>query len=274
MRKSVTSTAAVSGAERLEREGRCLGVMPAKGGDGASAVLANLAAELARDPAIRVLVMDLSLPFGDVALFLTSGLMTHDLADFTDESARLDGNLLEVMAHHVSPNLHLIAAPPTLDRYLRIQTADVQRLIELARAQYDHVLIDLGLDGISLSVLDALDMLVLVATLNVASVRHVDQLTQLWASLGNPPHKLSLVVNHEGANTAVRVVDLEKAVGLTVVRKLPQDNALMQASQLQGIPAVLLRPKSAFARAISAWAQEWTGQRAQEKRSWLRFGNK
>ncbi len=248
--------------------------MPAKAGDGASAVLANLAAELARNLAARVLVIDLSLPFGDVALFLTSVTMAHDLADLTDETARLDGELLEVMAHHVSPNLHLIAAPLTLDRFLRIQPHDVQRLITLARAQYDHVLIDLGLDAISLSVLDELDTLVLVATLNVASVRHVDQLAQLWASLGNAPEKLSLVVNHEGANTAVRVADLEQAVGLSVARQLPQDHALMQASQLQGVPAVLLRPKSAFARAISAWAQEWSGQPAQEKRSWLRFGTK
>lgn len=269
-RTSTQAAAAASG----ERAGRCLGFIPAKGGDGASAVLANLAAELARQSAVRVLVIDLSLPFGDVALFLTSGVMAHDLADLTDEMARLDGELLEVMAHHVSPNLHLIAAPLTLDRFLRIQPTDVQRLIALALAQYDHVLIDLGLDAISLSVLDGLDMLVLVATLNVASVRHVDQLAQLWASLGNAPAKLSLVVNHQGAHTAVRVPDLEKAVGLTVARQLPQDNALMQASQLQGVPAVLLRPKSAFARAISAWAQEWSGQPAQEKRAWLRFGTK
>lgn len=256
------------------RAGRCLGLMPAKAGDGASAVLANLAAELARDPATRVLVIDLSLPFGDIALYLTSGVMAHDLADLTDETARLDGELLDVMAHHVSPNLHLIPAPLTLDRFLRIQPLDVQRLITVAREQYDHVLIDLGLDAISLSVLDALDLLVLVATLNVASVRHVDQLVQLWSSLGNAPHKLQLVVNHEGASTAVRVADMEKAVGMNVARQLPQDNALMQASQLKGVPAVLLRPKSAFARAVIAWAQEWTGQRAQEKRTWLRFGTK
>ncbi len=256
------------------RRGRCLGVMPAEGGDGASAVLSNLAAELAKAPALRVLVIDLALPFGDVALFLTSATVAHDLADVTGEIGRLDGELLEVMSHHVSPNLHLIAAPATLDKFLRIQPADVRRLLGVALDQYDHVLLDLGLDAVSLSVLDALDALVLVASLNVASVRRVNQLVQLWDGLGNDRAGLTLVVNREGAPAALRVADLEKAVGLTVARQIPQDNALMQASQLQGVPAVLLRPKSAFARAVAAWVHEWTGQRAQEKRSWLRFGTK
>ena len=252
----------------------CIGVMPAKGGDGASCVAANLATELSKLPSLRVLLIDLSLPFGDVELFLTRDTTMHNLADFADEIERLDGALLEGMTHHITANFHLIQSPQTIDQLLHITPGYVDRLIRIAVQHYDYVLLDLQLDTVSLSVLELLDQLVLVTTMNVPSVRHASQVIRMWESLGYAAAKLSIVVNAFTSKSIVRIADFEKTVGLRVSRVLPRETDSVEASLLKGIAAVLLKPTSDFAKSINAWAAELTGHTPTEKSIWQHFGIK
>jgi len=253
---------------------RCIGVMPAKGGDGATCVAANLAAQLSQTPSLRVLLIDLSLPFGDVELYLTRETGVHNLADFADEIERLDGALLEGMASHISSNFHLIQSPQTIDQLMHISPGYVDRLIRIAIQHYDYVLLDLQLDTISLSVLELLDQLVVVTTMNVPSVRHTSQILRMWESLGYAPAKLSIVVNAFNSQSIVRIADFEKTVGRRVSRVLPLETEGVEASLLKGIPAVLLKPKSDFSKSINAWAAELTGRTPTDKSIWQHFGIK
>ncbi len=253
---------------------RCIGVMPAKGGDGASCVVANLASELSQTPNLRVLLIDLSLPFGDVELFLTRETAMHHLADFAVEIERLDGALLEGMTHHLATNFHLIQSPQTIDQLLHITPGYVDRLIRIAVQHYDYVLLDLQLDKISLSVLELLDQLVVVTTMNVPSVRHASQIIRMWESLGYATAKLSIVVNAFSSKSIVRIADFEKTVGLRVSRVLPLASDGVEASLLKGTAAVQLKPKSDFAKNIHAWAMELTGRTPTEKSIWQHFGIK
>ncbi len=253
---------------------RCIGVMPAKGGDGASCVVANLASELSQTLNLRVLLIDLSLPFGDVELFLTHETAMHNLADFADEIERLDGALLEGMTHHIAANFHLIQSPQTIDQLLHITPGYVDRLIRIAVQHYDYVLLDLQLDTVSLSVLELLDQLVVVTTMNVPSVRHASQVIRMWESLGYAAAKLSIVVNAFTQKSIVRIADFEKTVGLRVSRVVPLESDGVEISLLKGIAAVRLKPKSDFAKTINAWAAELTGRTPTEKSIWQHFGIK
>jgi pilus assembly protein CpaE len=254
--------------------GRCIGFMPATGGDGCTCVMANLGAEIAKSPGLRVLLIDLSLPFGNVELFLTNESAAHDLADFSDEIERLDGALLEVMTHHLAPNMHLIHAPESLSQLLHVTPAYVERLIRIALHHYDYLLIDMGLDAISLRVLELLDQLVVVSTASLPSVRRASQITRLWESLGYAAAKLSLVVNRMGNSPQVQLGDIEKAVGLKVSRVLPEESDQMEESLLKGVATILLKPRSGFAKAIAAMAAQLTGQPVTEKSIWHRLGIK
>jgi pilus assembly protein CpaE len=253
---------------------RCIGVMPAKGGDGATCVVANLAAQLSQTPSLRVLLIDLSLPFGDVELYLTRETGLHNLADFADEIERLDGALLEGMTSHITSNFHLIQSPQTIDQLMHITPSYVDRLIRIAIQHYDFVLLDLQLDTISLSVLELLDQLVLVTTMNVPSIRHASQILRMWESLGYAAEKLSVVVNTFSNQSIVRIADFEKTVGLRVNRVLPLETDSVEASLLKGIPAVLLKPKSDFSKSITAWTAELTGRTPTDKSIWQHFGIK
>jgi pilus assembly protein CpaE len=254
--------------------GRCIGFMPAKGGDGCTCALANLAAEMAKTPSLRLLLIDLSLPFGDLEMFLTKEAGAHDLGGFSDEIDRLDGPLLEQMAHHLTPNLHMIHGPQSLDHLLHVTPAYVERLIGITRNHYDYVLIDLGLDAISLSALATLDQLVMVCTMSMPSVRRASQVIHLWASMGYLASKLTLVVNNVSGHDPVPVSDFEKTVGLRVRRVLPQEIDGVQASLLNGQACINIKPRSDYAKAIAAWAAEITGQSTPGKSIWQRLGIK
>lgn len=256
------------------KNSRCIGFMPAKGGDGASCLAANLAAELSQAANLRVLLIDLSLPFGDVELYLTRGPGLHNLADFADEIERLDGALLEGMTSHISSNFHLIPSPQTIDQLMHISPGYVDRLIRIAMQRYDYVLLDLQLDTLSLSVLELLDQLVLVTTMTVPSVRHASQILRMWDSLGYAAAKLSVVVNAFSNQSLIRIADFEKTVGVQVSRVLPKETEVIAASLLKGTAAVLLKPKSDFAKSLNAWAAELTGRTPTEKSIWQHFGIK
>lgn len=254
--------------------GRCWGVMSAKGGDGASVLTANLAAELARNPHHRVLLVDLSLPFGDVDLLLSREAAAHDLGDFTGEIERLDGELLEVMTQHLADNLHLIRSLQSIDKLLHVKPADVERLIRMALLTYDHVVLDMGLDAVGLSVMDQLSQLIVVATPTVSSVRRASQISQMWANLGYPTEQLKLVLRLSSSRPELSLEDVEHTVGRHVSCSLPHDTSGLHDSLMQGTALVLLKPKSEFAKIIAAWVAELTGQSQPGESLWHRLGIK
>lgn len=255
---------------------RRIAFMSAKGGDGGTCVAANIATALVRDPTQRVLIIDLSLPFGDIEMYLTNKPITHDLADFSEEVARLDSALVDSMVHKLSDNLHLIVSPPSFDKVIHVSPDHVVRLIDAISYDYDFVLIDVGagVDPVSLSVLEKLDLLVVVGTLTVPSLRRTSQILRLWESLGYPVSKVAIAINRFSHKASIQISDFEKASGKKISRTLPNDTSAVQESLLKGIPSISLDPKSEFSQALFEWADELAGKPAQSKSLWHRLKSK
>lgn len=256
----------------VDNSARIVGFMSAKGGDGGTCVAANIASALARDPSKRVLVIDLSLPFGDIEMFLTNQKQAHDLADFSDEIDRLDVALMDSMVEHLTDNLDLIPSPLSVDRLIHIKAAHIDRIIELSSSSYDYVIIDIGagIDPISIHALGKLSQLIVVATMTVPSVKRATQVLRYWEELGLDSAKLTLAVNRYHTKTDIKIADIEKAMNRRVIYYLPQDNAGVQESLLKGVPLIDLRPKSDFSQAIIDWSSEWLGK-VQGKSLWQRL---
>jgi pilus assembly protein CpaE len=257
---------------------RQFGFISAKGGDGGSCVAANLAAAIAElNTEARILALDLSLPFGDLEMYLSDTPAKHDLADFSDEVDRLDTSLLESMVHPVSENLELIASPRAFEKVIHVVPDNVSRFLEIAGAAYQFQVIDLGssIDPVGLQVIERLDYLVIVATLTMPSLRRTGQLLRLCESLGYPLDKVLVVVNKYSSKAAISKDDFESAMGKKIFKLLPQDSDAVQESLLKGVSIVSNTPKSPLTREIKDWASELTGISTNESKSlWHRFGIK
>lgn len=254
-----------------------IGFISAKGGDGGTCVLANIAAALAKNEKNRIVVVDLSLRYGDVEIYLTNKNITNNLMSFSNAADRLDGTLLDLMTHHVSDNLHLIPSPSTLEDILKIKIDDVEKLIDILGAHYDFVLLDIGtgLDPISIRIWDKLDKLIVTSTMTIPSARRSSQILHLWESMGLSAKKTAILISRAGGPSDLSVDDYEKAVGKKIWRTVYREFMGIQQSLLQGIPVIDIKPNSKFTEAVLDLASELNGKPIKRKFSlWAYLGIK
>jgi pilus assembly protein CpaE len=252
---------------------RTIGLVAAKGGDGATCIAANLAAALARCPGTRVMAIDLSLPFGDLDIHLTGEQPTHDLADVLAQIERLDASLLDTMAHPVGEQLRLVVSPADFERLVEVRPEPVARLLTLAADSYRFVVVDLGTgtDPVSLSLLDTFDQLLMVATPDIASLRRAGKVLRMWQASGHPLSRVGLVVNRITAHPEVPVTRFAATLGLPVVREIADEPEGVGESLLEGAPVLATAPASAFSRAVRRWAADLSGTPPTEESLWTSF---
>lgn len=261
------------GARRAKGAVRTLGVVSAKGGDGATCVAANLAAALARCADTRVMALDLALPFGDLEIFLTPEQPQHDLTDVLAQVERLDATLLDTLAHPLGTRLRLLPSPASFERFVEVKPALVSRLLTLAAESYDFVVADLGTgtDPVSLSLLDRFDQLLLVATPDIASLRRGARVLRTWRNMGCDNARIGLVANRLTAHPEVPVARFAATLDLPVLREIAEEQAGVGQSLLEGSPVLVTAPASAFSRAIRRWAADLAGVQPEEESLWNSF---
>ena len=122
------------------REGRVVTVFSAKGGVGKTTFSTNLGAYLA-STGVGVLLLDLDLGFGDVAISLQL-MHERSMSDAVAMSGALDEQgLASIVTKHES-GLHAVCAPSEPGDVDRISGATVGEVIRVARRMYDVVVID------------------------------------------------------------------------------------------------------------------------------------
>lgn len=254
--------------------GRVLGFVSSKGGDGSSCIMANLAFALSQVPETRVLAVDVSLPFGDLDMYLTGDNHPQDLADISAQSDRLDKSLLDSMVQHLSRTLDLIPSLPTFEKIVDIEPERVSRLIQIATNFYDYILVDFGssLDQVGIWVLEHLDELCIVSTPSLPSLRRAGQLHKLSKEFDDPMSSIEIILNRADTSFPISSSKIEKIIGRPINKRFPSDTEAVQESLLIGQPFVQLAPKSKLSETIVDWAADLTGSSPRKRRSlWQRL---
>jgi pilus assembly protein CpaE len=233
-----------------------------KGGSGATFVATQVAHALAQGGRRRVLLIDLDLPFGDAALCLTEQAPMRGLADVAREFDRLDADLLRSSLTEVSPGLQVLAAPQDPSPAVELEPAQVRRIVQLARTTHDHVVIDVGraFGAVALQALDLADRVGAVLQLTLPHVRDAQRLRRLLASLDLAPHKLRWIVNRHQRDGALKVEDLRRLLGASVVSTVPNQYEWAAAAVNQGRPVAEIAPRSPLARALAQLAGDLTAE--------------
>ncbi len=169
-----------------------------RGGIGTSTLAVNLAIGLVGLWEAPVMLLDLVLMAGQIALMLNMPLKRTwaDLAGI--KSSDLDEEVLRsISARHLS-GLDFIAAPtyPTDAEMLTEDT--LKTAIQMIRPQYDYIIADLPHDfsDISLQALDAADLILLMMAPELSSVRAAAAALDTYSRLGYPKEKIKLILNY------------------------------------------------------------------------------
>ena len=259
------------------RPGLSIGVMSAKGGDGGSFVAANLATCLARASEGRALLIDLALPFGDVEMFLELHKPQYDLADFCEDTSRLDRELFEMMTLRMSSGLHFIPPLRALDRFGAIVPERIEGLIRRAAMYYRHIVIDLGsgITPVGLDLMRLVDQLAVVATPTVPSLRKASQILGIWERIGREPHRLLAVGNRMARKWDLTAEEFEEALRQRLAWQLPNVPEALNQAVMAGQPLVQHAPRSPMTAQLERWAAELGGGLVQKPKEslWQRLMN-
>ena len=239
------------------RDSKLLVFMGAKGGVGATSIACNFAVALAQDRSKRTLLIDLNLPLGDVALNL--GVTPQfSTVDALEESDCLDSALLwELLEKHDS-GLHVLAAPGEYP-YLEPDADALERLLTVARGEFDYVVVDAGsrFDIAGTALHRTASTIYLVTQSGIPELRNANRLiNQIFA---DSKTNVEIVLNRFQSKTiGISEEQINSALTRPVKWKIPNDHAVMLKMQNDGSPLIL--SDAPIAKTICEMAQSVTGE--------------
>ncbi|NLY56771.1 MAG: response regulator [Firmicutes bacterium] len=230
-------------------EGRIVTVFSAKGGVGKTTIATNLAVALATE-GFRVVLVDLDLQFGDIALMLdlTPKRTITDLVGEGELTAELVGDYL---LEHVS-GVRVLPAPLRPEEAELVSPAQVQQILGLLKKDYDFVLVDTApaFLGPILAALDLSEQILLLTTLELSALKNVKLSLETMLSLQYPPEKIRVIINRYATDIGISLDEYEKHLGVSTAGKIPSDGRTVVEAVNKGVPFILSNPKAPVSAAI------------------------
>ena len=201
--------------------GKVIGFLSAKGGCGATTLACHVAWELQNQTRKRVLLADLDLTSGLVG-FLMKTPSSYSILDAVKNLSRLDESLWKALIVENRPNLSVIPAPASYSRWDHPDENQLKQILQFMRTQHDWIVLDLGrsLNSIATAVLDEIDQLFLVSTLEVVALHGLKSIVH---GLFDQGEKLQLVLNRTPKLMDISTQELEKILGRSLYAALPND---------------------------------------------------
>ena len=229
-------------------------------GGGAPAPAGKAGAEIPV-PTSRVLLIDLDLQFGQVATHLNL-MPRYDIGGLaTDEQALADPELARVHLTSHSSGLVVLAAPVRPEADFRVTLDHLQRIIELFRPWFDHIIVDLGsrLDPRTLWLLEQADAHVFVLFPEIAALRGMSLLMAFLAETTPLKSRAVIVVNHVFPKELLKARDVENLLRTKPAAEIPYTGVEMIRAVNEGVPLVMSHPASPAALALREVAQAAIG---------------
>lgn len=252
-----------------KKTGKLLVFMGAKGGVGVTSVACNFAVALAQDASQKTILIDLDLPLGDAALNL--GIVPeYSTVNALQESDRLDASFLSKLLVRHNSGVWVLAAPGKFPHY-QPTSESIDKLLSVARQEFDNVVVDLGsrFNLQDASLFNDASTIYLVTQAGIPELRNSNRLINQFFSAGGP--KLEIVLNrHESHTLDLAEEHITKALTRPVQWKVPNDHSAMRKMQINATPLAL--GDSPVARMIKQMASFAKGdQQVQAKKKAFSF---
>jgi pilus assembly protein CpaE len=218
--------------------GRLMVFLGAKGGSGVTTVACNFAVSVAQESKQRTLLIDLDLPLGDAALNL--GITPqYSTVNALQNSSRLDSNYLDKLLNKHSSELSVLAAP---GKFAQVQIANdaIERLLTVARQDYDYVVVDAGnrLDLAGTTLFESANSVYLITQVSVPELRNSNRLVTEFFNTSST--KLEIVLNrYTPRSLGVDEGHITQALTRPATWRIPNDYATARRTQNTATPLSL-----------------------------------
>lgn len=239
------------------RPGRVIAVFSSKGGIGKSMLSANLAIFLHRVSGQKTLAVDMSLPFGNLDMYLDL-VPTRGVADLLAKGDDLDQSVIEQALTRHSTGISLLAGSrgdPT-----EPPSAGACTALWRALAQYPGiVVVDLGsyIEGPQAAALAVADLVVVPVSPLISSVGLMPTMRQGLRDLGIPDSRIMPVLNRNVPDGDAIPADMvARLMGGKPRHVLPWGGALVASSLNNGVTLAEHPENFPLARALGVLASD------------------
>jgi pilus assembly protein CpaE len=210
------------------------------GGCGKTFFATNMAAYLAKATNKRVILVDLDLQFGEVAvaLRLRTSRTIAQLVEEDDIAAALPQF---VMTHDAGYDV--LCAPEDPIAAERVGPREATEVLKAAQAAYDYVVVDTppALNEVVLAAFDRSQSLVVMATMDVPSLRNLRVFLATVDRLQLDAEHVSLVLNKAESGTGIDIAQLQRVYPQGFTAVLPYATEVTRSIN-RGQPVILTAP--------------------------------
>ncbi len=229
---------------------RVISIVSPKGGVGKTSIATNLAFILGAKHPNKVVLVDLDLQSPAVSTQLNIYPQATIEHAVSPEAQRDTLILKTLLVKHEKGFYVLPGAISPASRDL-ITGDQIRTLIQQLKTEFEYVLLDTagGISDITLSVLDECNAVMLVSTLDLASVKSLKREIEVIKQIGLLPTHRIFVVNQAQRNSGLRVKDIEDLMGFPV-NVLIQREPDVLTSINRGEPMSSGKKKNGFTKGI------------------------
>jgi pilus assembly protein CpaE len=241
-----------------KKRGAILSVFASKGGTGATSVAANLGVALANIPNSKTVIVDLSFHMGDLGLMLDLPAR-YSLVDALSDGTIAQSKLGSILSKH-SSGVYLLTVATSPELSDEITYDHMVELLGMLGTMFDYIIVDIGrhLDDRTVEVLELSDGIIMLASLDIPTIRNVNRYLDIFDRLELSREKIHVVINRFQKKTRISLKDLEEAVGMDTFWAIPNDYMPMSLGIDSGNPVVIDSPRSKVANSFKDLAEHFS----------------
>lgn len=246
-----------------DRDAVVLPVHGLAGGTGASTFATNLAWELAnvsKTDVPRVCLIDLDFQFGSIATYLDLP-RKEAVFELLSETSRADSDSMLQAMLTFNDKLHVLTAPADMLPLDIVSPEDIGRLIDMARANFDFVVIDMPKTIVAWTetVLSRAHVYFALMELDLRSAQNVLRMARALKAEGLPTEKLRYVLNRAPKFTDLsaksRVKRMAESLDIAIEVQLPDGGSQVTQANDHGLPLSESAGKNVLRREIQKLAK-------------------
>jgi len=243
------------------QRGKIITFFSPKGGVGRTTIATNLAVALHQSTGQPVVLVDGSLPFGDVAVILNMSPKAKTIADLVGSFDQVDAEVLESVLVPHSTGIKVLLAPPTPEAAELITGPNIKKILETLRGSYAYVVVDTwpSFQEQVLTMLDVADVILTLMTLEITSLKNVRVFMEIAEKLGYDEHKVQLVANRNDSSGGIKASDVETSLARKIPHTIVSDGRALVLAVNRGVPFVISHRDSQVAKDIFTLADKLSG---------------
>lgn len=248
---------------KADRDGVILPVHGLAGGTGATTFAVNLAWELAnvqKDGGPRVCLLDFDFQYGSVSTYLDLPRREAVYEMLSDTGSMDDTSFLQALLTF-NDKLHVMTAPSEMLPLDIVSSEDINRVLDVARANFDFVVIDMPSTVVQWTeaVLSHAHVYFATLELDMRSAQNTLRMLRALKAEELPFEKLRYVLNRAPKFTDLsgksRVKRLAESLDITIELQLPDGSRQVTQSNDHGLPLSETAAKNPLRREIAKLAK-------------------